>query len=304
MARIRMIKPEFWSDATVARLDIFARLFYVALWNFADDEGRGRAIARELLGFAFPLDDDIGVADIESALCALESHCRIILYEADGVRHYQIVHWDEHQKINRPTASRLPPPPGFTVSRNGSGNSTHEAVTDASLSTHEAVTDASRVVVSRQEAVVSREAAGGRRQVGDSVSAQCVATDTSCPALPLDASVQSALPPPSVTLGLISEPDVGDLLASGWTMPEILFGCQILRERAARGKRARNAKGLLHVAVLPDVRKGKRPNGNGAPAARASPAKRAPPEALVPAPPGFIQAQRAALNGKTGEGGT
>lgn len=37
--RIRQIKPSFWSDATIARLTYPARLFYIGLWNLADDAG-------------------------------------------------------------------------------------------------------------------------------------------------------------------------------------------------------------------------------------------------------------------------
>jgi len=110
MARIRSVKPEYWSDATIATFDYFTRLFYIALWNFADDEGRGRALCRELAGFAFPLDDDLPNSEVERALQALANAGRIVLYESSGIRHFQILKFNEHQNINRPTASRLPAP--------------------------------------------------------------------------------------------------------------------------------------------------------------------------------------------------
>lgn len=34
MARIRTIKPEFWTDGTIIGLSFEARLFYIGLWNF------------------------------------------------------------------------------------------------------------------------------------------------------------------------------------------------------------------------------------------------------------------------------
>lgn len=37
--RIRQVRPEFWSDAKVGRLPDAVRLFYIGLWNLADDEG-------------------------------------------------------------------------------------------------------------------------------------------------------------------------------------------------------------------------------------------------------------------------
>jgi len=110
MARIRSVKPEYWSDATIATFDYFTRLFYIALWNFADDEGRGRALARELAGFAFPLDEDLPNSEIERAILLLEQSGRITLYLVSGVRHFQINRWKEHQVINKPSKSRYPAP--------------------------------------------------------------------------------------------------------------------------------------------------------------------------------------------------
>lgn len=37
--RIRSIKPAFWTDKTIARLSIGARLAYIGMWNLADDAG-------------------------------------------------------------------------------------------------------------------------------------------------------------------------------------------------------------------------------------------------------------------------
>lgn len=39
MARIRTIKPEFWTDGAMIRLPMEVRLFYIGLWNFACDRG-------------------------------------------------------------------------------------------------------------------------------------------------------------------------------------------------------------------------------------------------------------------------
>jgi hypothetical protein len=37
--RIRQVRPEFWSDETMAALSPAIRLFYIGLWNIADDAG-------------------------------------------------------------------------------------------------------------------------------------------------------------------------------------------------------------------------------------------------------------------------
>ena len=56
MARIRTIKPEFWDSPDTAKAGPWARLCFIALWNWADDYGRGTANLKELEGFIFPND--------------------------------------------------------------------------------------------------------------------------------------------------------------------------------------------------------------------------------------------------------
>ena len=63
MPRIRTIKPEFWDSPGTARASLRARLFFIALWNWADDYGVGTANPKQLIGFAFPNDDDVTAAD-------------------------------------------------------------------------------------------------------------------------------------------------------------------------------------------------------------------------------------------------
>ncbi|WDZ87212.1 hypothetical protein [Micromonospora cathayae] len=39
MARIRSIKPEFWVDEKIVELSPWARLLFIGIWNFVDDQG-------------------------------------------------------------------------------------------------------------------------------------------------------------------------------------------------------------------------------------------------------------------------
>ncbi|WP_417372990.1 hypothetical protein [Glutamicibacter protophormiae] len=57
MARMRTLKPEFWDSPSTARATLAARLLFLAMWNWADDSGRGTAGLKELEAFAFPNDD-------------------------------------------------------------------------------------------------------------------------------------------------------------------------------------------------------------------------------------------------------
>lgn len=48
MARIRSIKPEFWTDGSNMLLSDACALFFIGLWNFCDDEGKHRLSLEQL----------------------------------------------------------------------------------------------------------------------------------------------------------------------------------------------------------------------------------------------------------------
>lgn len=127
MPRIRTIKPEFWSDYRMTEeLSRDVRLFYIALWNEADDEGRFQAHPRRVLGATFPYDEDMNTVVIEEWMQKLVATNRLILYVVGGEPYGQLTKFLDHQRINRPTESRLPVPPGSpddgSVSTHGSLN--------------------------------------------------------------------------------------------------------------------------------------------------------------------------------------
>lgn len=108
MARIRSIKPEFWQDELVATLPRDIRLLFIGLWTMADDEGRFRANPRFVQAQVFPYDSDI---DVAGALRQLEGIGRVQLYEADGQLFGWVRKFSEHQRIDKPKPSTIPPPP-------------------------------------------------------------------------------------------------------------------------------------------------------------------------------------------------
>ena len=109
MARIRTIKPQFWLDQRLAdNLTRDQRLFYIGLWNQADDEGRFVANPRLLLGVIFPYDSDLNEGFVDEALGALSRHGRIVLYSHEGEHYGEISKWSRHQRINHPSASAIP----------------------------------------------------------------------------------------------------------------------------------------------------------------------------------------------------
>lgn len=137
MARIRTIKPEFWSDFQLAqKLSRDQRLFYIGLWNEADDEGRFQAHPIRLKGAIFPYDDDLHGVLIEDSLRALAGAGKLVLYEVDGEPYGQLLHFLEHQKINRPTPSRIPAPPKHL-------QDSHGGISEGSVKAHGAISEGS-----------------------------------------------------------------------------------------------------------------------------------------------------------------
>lgn len=108
MARIRTIKPEFFTSEDIVSLSPLARLFYVSLWCEADREGRFEWKPRTLKMRYLPADD----CDI-SALCQeLIDGGMVVLYEADGRTYAHIPGFTRHQVINnREQESDIPEPP-------------------------------------------------------------------------------------------------------------------------------------------------------------------------------------------------
>jgi hypothetical protein len=109
VARIRTIKPEFPQSETVGKLSRDARLLFIMLWTISDDEGRLRAASRMLASLLYPYDDDARDL-IDGWLDELEREGCIERYVVDGATYLQIRNWLKHQKIDKPTKSRLPPP--------------------------------------------------------------------------------------------------------------------------------------------------------------------------------------------------
>lgn len=113
MARIRSVKPEFWTDRKVARVSRDARLLYISLWNQADEHGRLHGDARYVKGHCLPYDDDLGLAEVDTLLNELWRAGRVQRYEVDGEPYLYLPKLAGHQRLEpNKAASRLPEPPG------------------------------------------------------------------------------------------------------------------------------------------------------------------------------------------------
>ncbi|HBT8174813.1 TPA: hypothetical protein MCK47_002473 [Klebsiella pneumoniae] len=115
MARIRTVKPEFWTDEKVVECSIPARLLFIGLFNFANDMGCLERSPKRLKMQIFPAD----ALDCEPLIQELIIHGLLTEYSVNDVCYLQIKGFLKHQKINRPSASKIPLPPEFTESKAG-----------------------------------------------------------------------------------------------------------------------------------------------------------------------------------------
>lgn len=111
MPRIRTIKPEFWSSPGVAHMSPWARLLFIAMWNWADDFGRGTFNPRELMGFAFPNDEEMTVDVFRTHVDEIRTHVDVDFYRVGERDFFQIPSWKKHQRIDsRLKQSKFPGP--------------------------------------------------------------------------------------------------------------------------------------------------------------------------------------------------
>jgi hypothetical protein len=114
MARIRTIKPEFWEDERLGALSIPARLLYLGLISMADDSGRFRASPVLVKAHVFPYDVK---PDVSAWMGELAKAGRVVRYSVEGESYGWLPKFAKHQKIDRPSLSRLPGPDDPDASR-------------------------------------------------------------------------------------------------------------------------------------------------------------------------------------------
>ena len=105
MARIRTIKPEFWTDGTIIALPFEARLFYIGMWNNACDRGH---LSDDPLGLKLkilPADPVDGSALLDLLIEAQRVE-RVFL--PDGRRYLSIPRFTDHQRVDTRWNSRCP----------------------------------------------------------------------------------------------------------------------------------------------------------------------------------------------------
>lgn len=124
VARIRTIKPDFWTDDKLTECSLSARLLFIGTWNFADDAGNLDRSAKQIKARVFPVDN----IDCEPLLIELITQGLLIEYSVDGKKYLHIQGFTKHQVINRPSK---PACPAFDESR-----VTHGGLSESSVGDH------------------------------------------------------------------------------------------------------------------------------------------------------------------------
>lgn len=217
MARIRSIKPEFWTSEQIVECSPIARLLFIGMWNFCDDAGNHPASFKTLKMEVFP-GDNISIDEIEAFTNELIKNRLIVTYTGeDGREYWHVTGW-QHQKIDRPTLKH----PHFNPQKT-------KKFDEHSSSTRRQVDEASPPEGSRRE---------GSLKEGNKVL-----THTDYP------SQQNSLPSPAACvcielkkIGIIdlnpAHPELIGLLNAGATLDEFIYAA-----RTAKGK----GKGFSYV---------------------------------------------------------
>lgn len=114
MARIRTIKPEFFTSEDIVALSPMARLLYIACWCEADREGRLEWKPGTMKLRYFPGDN----CDIGALATELIDRGLVLPYDVDSRKYAEIPSFAKHQIINnRESASSFPARPGTRQAR-------------------------------------------------------------------------------------------------------------------------------------------------------------------------------------------
>lgn len=140
MARIRTVKPEFFTSEDIISLSPFARLLYIGMWCEADREGRF-AWKPNTLKLRYLPADNIEIYSLCDEIVA----AGLVVTYGDGLAF--IPSFSKHQSINpREAASTFPAPVEYS-------NNCSPRVTDASLT----VTDMQRGRKEGKESICSSD---------------------------------------------------------------------------------------------------------------------------------------------------
>lgn len=106
MARIRTIKPEFWTDEDMAEVSEAACLLAIGLLNYADDEGFFNANPKLIKAAVFPIREPS--VTIPVMLRELSNQGYLTLFSTSDSKHFGLIsNFAKHQVVNKPRPSKI-----------------------------------------------------------------------------------------------------------------------------------------------------------------------------------------------------
>lgn len=107
MARLRTLKPGFFTNEVLAEIEPLGRLLFQGLWCLADREGRLEDRPRKIKAEVLPYDD----CDVDRLLDDLAAHGFIRRYQVGEARYIAVLTFVKHQTPHvREAASTIPEP--------------------------------------------------------------------------------------------------------------------------------------------------------------------------------------------------
>jgi hypothetical protein len=111
MARYRTIKPELCADEKLTACTVDARFLFLCLLCFVDDMGRKQYSPRRIKSEIFPADTEFTVEVVDELIQQLAGVGVLELYDHGKDHYLRIPHFLDHQVINKPGHSNVPPSP-------------------------------------------------------------------------------------------------------------------------------------------------------------------------------------------------
>jgi hypothetical protein len=112
VAKIRNIKPELCVSESLSRCSRDARLLFVLMGPFCDDNGVHPAKPGKLRMEVFPGDADLNAEKVETLIAELVTVGALVEFKHEGVCYLAIQGWEEHQRAGiKHHYSRFPAPP-------------------------------------------------------------------------------------------------------------------------------------------------------------------------------------------------
>lgn len=106
MARIRTIKPEFWTDEDMAEVSEPACLLAIGLLNYADDEGYFNANPKLIRAAIFPIREPSRTIPV--MLRELSNHGYLSMFSTSDNKHFGLINnFAKHQVVNKPKVSKI-----------------------------------------------------------------------------------------------------------------------------------------------------------------------------------------------------